>query len=94
MMCLGHSKVLFEKLHRRGGISMSTNDAEDLLRTEHIYILSQANENNWLCKKVSAVSVCVCHVATELLDLALIIFWNGKIQTVVTKIPYKMRLSA
>eukprot|EP00957_Ditylum_brightwellii_P022974 1734018-Ditylum_brightwellii.AAC.1 len=54
------AKVLLEKLCGRGEISVSTDDAADLLKTEHFCILSQVNENNWAMQKgVSSVSMCI-----------------------------------
>eukprot|EP00957_Ditylum_brightwellii_P201609 15326399-Ditylum_brightwellii.AAC.1 len=53
-------EVLLEKLCGRGGISVSTDHAPDLLKTEHKCILSQINENNWVLQKgVSSVSMCM-----------------------------------
>eukprot|EP00957_Ditylum_brightwellii_P176138 13412029-Ditylum_brightwellii.AAC.2 len=40
------AEVLLEKLCRRGGISVSTDDVEDLLKAKHFCILSEVNENN------------------------------------------------
>eukprot|EP00957_Ditylum_brightwellii_P048630 3690403-Ditylum_brightwellii.AAC.1 len=49
------TEVLLEKLHRRGGILMSTDDAVDLLETERFFILSQANKNNGVLMLENAV---------------------------------------
>eukprot|EP00957_Ditylum_brightwellii_P189281 14406607-Ditylum_brightwellii.AAC.1 len=44
----------------RGGILVPTDDAADLLKTEHFCILSQVNENNGILQKdVSSVSMCM-----------------------------------
>eukprot|EP00957_Ditylum_brightwellii_P014531 1094101-Ditylum_brightwellii.AAC.1 len=40
------AEVLLEKLCGRGGISVSTDDAADLLKAEHFCTISEVNENN------------------------------------------------
>eukprot|EP00957_Ditylum_brightwellii_P202786 15331806-Ditylum_brightwellii.AAC.1 len=66
------AEVLLEKLHRRGEISISTNDATDLFRTESFCILSSANENNQVLQKgvssVTSVSIFMpCSNGTDIM---------------------------